>query len=187
MFMSDNANSLTQGHAVVDFWESIGPDGWFEKNDEIDRRFREQFLAAYEAAAARQCMHWLHEARPGLGLILLLDQFPRNAFRGSPKVYATDALAREAANEFIERGHMAAIDLPLRMFVRLPFSHSEALADQDRAVALHKQYIDDDTQWADHHREIIRRFGRFPHRNAILGRTTTPDEQAFLDEGGFQG
>jgi len=172
---------------VVDFWESIGPDGWFNKNDAIDAQFREQFLATYEQAANRECMHWLEAARPGLGLILLLDQFPRNAFRGSVRVYESDPLAREVADRFIERGFMAQITPPLRMFVRLPFSHSEDLADQDRAVALHREHIDDDTQWAEHHRDIIRKFGRFPHRNAILGRDSTPEEEAFLSDGGFQG
>lgn len=180
-------DSIAQGNAVVDFWESIGPDGWFEKDDRIDTQFREAFLASYEAAADRQCMHWLEEARPALGLILLLDQFPRNAFRGSPRVYATDALALEVANQFLERGFMTSIDQPLRMFVRLPFSHSEDLADQDKAVALHAKYSDADPKWAEHHRDIIRRFGRFPHRNTILGRQSTAAEQAYLDDGGFQG
>lgn len=179
--------SIEQGHAVVDFWESIGPDGWFEKNDTIDDRFRAKFLASYEAAARQQCMHWLEEVRPALGLILLLDQFPRNSFRGTPRMYETDDLAREVANRFIERGYITAIDESLRMFVRLPFSHSECPQDQERAVQLHAQYSNADPQWAEHHRDIIRKFGRFPHRNAILGRQSTPEEQAFLKDGGFQG
>ena len=116
----------------------------------------------------------------------MLDQFPRNLFRDDIRTYASDAQAREVAHRAIERGVDARIDPALREFLYLPFMHSEHLADQLRCIELsRKAGLAENAKWAEHHADIIRRFGRFPHRNRLLGRATTPEEQAFLDEGGF--
>jgi uncharacterized protein (DUF924 family) len=116
----------------------------------------------------------------------VLDQFPRNMFRGDARTYASDALAREVAHRAIERGVDVRIDPALREFLYLPFNHSEQLSDQLRCIELTRAAGNaENLKWAEHHADIIRRFGRFPHRNRLLGRATTPEEQAFLDEGGF--
>lgn len=176
-----------RGLEVVEFWRSIGPDGWFAKNDEVDRRFAEDFAGLHFAAARAQCMHWLDEPWAGLALILLLDQFPRNVFRGTGHAFATDPLALHSARRYLEAGHIESIDAPLRLFACLPFVHSENMADLDEAVELYGRYAPDSLDWAVHHRDIVCKFGRFPHRNRSLGRQSTPAEQAFLDDGGFAG
>jgi uncharacterized protein (DUF924 family) len=118
----------------------------------------------------------------------VLDQFPRNMFRGDPRVYATDAQARNVAVDAIERGVDTRIDPALRAFLYMPLMHSEDLTDQERCVELFSRGDNpENLKYARHHADIIRRFGRFPHRNRMLGRTTTADEQAFLDSGGFSG
>ena len=119
--------------------------------------------------------------------MLLLDQFPRNAFRGTARMYATDEAAREAAASAIDAGHDRAVEQALRLFFYLPFGHSEDLADQERSVALAESLGEPSLSHAKGHRDIIRRFARFPHRNPILDRAMTPEEQAYLDAGGFAG
>ena len=173
--------------AVVEFWREAGSDRWFTKDPEFDRRFRERCLALHEAAAAGELRGWSVTPLGALALALLLDQFPRNCFRGTPRMYATDALAREVAAAAIEAGHDQAVEAELRPFFYLPFEHSESLADQDHSVELMRPLGGEHSTYAEGHRDIIRRFGRFPHRNAILGRATTPEERRFLDEGGFAG
>lgn len=173
--------------AVIAFWREAGPERWFVKDDAFDEHFRTQCSALYEKAARGELDFWLADPEGALALILLLDQFPRNCFRGTPRMFATDAAALAAANAAIEAGHDRAIDPSLRLFLYLPFEHSESLADQDRSVALITPLGEELLAYAEEHRAIIRRFGRFPHRNAILGRETTPEEQHFLDEGGFAG
>ena len=172
---------------VVRFWQDAGPQLWFAKNPEFDRRFRERFLALHEAAACGGLAGWTASPYGSLGLLLLLDQFPRNAFRGTPRMYGTDAMARTRARAAIAAGHDQTVPVDLRLFMYLPFGHSEEIADQDRSVALSLSLGEPHLAHAEHHRGIVRRFGRFPHRNAILGRETTPEEQRFLDEGGFAG
>ena len=121
-----------------------------------------------------------------LALVILLDQFPRNMFRGDPRAYATDALACDVARSALARGADRRLDPDLRPFVYMPFMHSENIDDQDLCVALFRASADaSNLEYAEIHADIIRRFGRFPHRNAVLGRKTTPVEQAFLDGGGF--
>ena len=173
--------------AIVDFWRAAGPDLWFAKDPEFDHRFREAFLTLHEAAARGDLAGWANSAIGALALLLLLDQFPRNAFRGTPRMYATDALARVIAAAAIDAGHDQAVEEELRLFFYLPFGHSEGLADQERSVALTRSLGQPNLGRAEHHRGIIRRFGRFPHRNLILGRTMTEHEKRFLDEGGFAG
>jgi len=173
--------------AVVAFWREAGYPLWFAKNDDFDRRFRERFLALHEAAARGELSGWLATADGTLALVVLLDQFPRNAFRGTPRMYATDTLARAVADAAIDAGHDRAVELDLQVFFYLPFGHSEDPADQERSVALARRLGQPTLSFAEGHRDIVRRFGRFPHRNPILGREMTEEEQRFLDEGGFAG
>ena len=173
--------------SIVQFWRDAGPKMWFAKDADFDRRFREGFHAQHEAAARQELMDWLATAEGALALVLLLDQYPRNAFRDTPRMYATDELARNVADQAIAAGHDRAVPDDLAVFFYLPFGHSETLADQERCVALAARLGDPHPARAQHHCDIVRRFGRFPHRNAILGRTTTAEEQRYLDEGGYKG
>jgi uncharacterized protein (DUF924 family) len=173
---------------VVTFWRDAGPKRWFTKDPAFDDDIRRRFLGRHEAAAAGKLSRWEQTAEGALALLILLDQFPRNMFRDQARAFATDSLARAVAAGALVRGFDAQAPDGMRGFFYLPFEHSENLADQERAVAFHKAIGDaDGLKWAEIHADIIRRFGRFPHRNAALGRTTTPDEQAFLDAGGFAG
>ena len=182
-YASDEAEAL----AVVAFWRDAGPSLWFAKDPAFDVRFRVRFLSLHESAARGELRSWLSTPTRALALVILLDQFPRNAFRGTPRMYESDVLAREMASAAIAYGHDRAIEEPLRLFLYLPFAHSENLADQERSVVLSRQLGKDAQVHAEGHRDIIKRFGRFPHRNPILGRTMTTEEQRFLDEGGFSG
>jgi uncharacterized protein (DUF924 family) len=176
-----------EGKAVVDFWREAGPSMWFAKDPAFDRRFREKFSSLYEAAALGKLAHWMKQPESALALILLLDQYPRNSFRGTPRMYATDALARQMTSIAIAAGHDRVIEVPLRLFVYLPYGHSEDLADQERSVELSENVNAHSVERAKHHRDIVRRFGRFPHRNAILGRESRPEELRYLAEGGYAG
>ncbi len=173
---------------VVEFWRQAGPPRWFKKDPEFDGEIRRRFLAAHEAAAAGKLSAWEASAEGALALLILLDQFPRNMFRASPRAFATDPLALAIAANAIVRGFDAQVPAAMRGFFFLPFQHSENLVEQEHGVALYRAVGDaDGLKWAEIHADIIRRFGRFPHRNAVLGRATTPAEQAFLDGGGFAG
>jgi len=179
---------LASAAEVVSFWREAGPDRWFNKDASFDDSVRERFLYTYEAAAAGKFSGWEQSAEGTLALLILLDQFPRNMFRGEARAFATDPLARAVAAGGIVRGFDAQVSPDMRGFFCLPFEHSEDLADQERGIAFYKAIGDaDGLKWAEIHADIIRRFGRFPHRNAVLGRATTPEEQAFLDGGGFAG
>ena len=173
--------------AVVDFWRAAGPGLWFAKDTEFDRRFRERFLWLYLAATRGELADWSKTPEGAMALLILLDQFPRNAFRNTPRMYATDAMARKIADAALKAGHGQAVEPALRLFFYLPFGHSENLADQERSVALSEALGEPNLSHAKRHRDIIRRFGRFPHRNPILGRAMTPEEQHYLDEGGYAG
>jgi uncharacterized protein (DUF924 family) len=173
--------------AVTTFWRDAGPRMWFAKDPAFDRRFRETFLALHEAAAIGFLPHWRQTAKGALALAVLLDQFPRNAFRGSARMYATDALARRIADRAIHDGHDLQAGHDMALFFYLPFAHSEELADQERSVALADRLGEPSRSNAKRHHGIIARFGRFPHRNPILGRKMRPEEQRFLDEGGYAG
>jgi uncharacterized protein (DUF924 family) len=182
--MSDGGASAAD---IIAFWREVGPDRWFEKDAALDAEIRQRFLGLYEAAAAGKLTPWEQSAEGALALLILLDQFSRNMFRGEARAFAADPLARAIASRAILNGFDGAIP-DLRTFFYLPFEHSEEIADQERGVALYKAVGDaDGLKWAEKHADIIRRFGRFPHRNAVLGRTPTPEEQAFLDGGGFAG
>jgi len=179
---------IASPETVLAFWRDAGPGRWFKKDAAFDDDIRARFLDTYEAAAAGRLSGWEAAPAPALALLLVLDQFPRNMFRGSARSFAADPLAREVASRAIERGFDRHFDVQERVFFYLPFEHSETLADQERSVALVRALGDADLlKWAELHADIIRRFGRFPHRNAVLGRASTAQEQAFLDSGGFTG
>jgi uncharacterized protein (DUF924 family) len=179
--MSENSQ------AVLAFWRAAGPDKWFKKDAAFDAEIRARFLATYEAAAAGR-LAWDDSPEGALALVIVLDQFPRNMFRDSARAFAADPLAHATASHAIERGFDQQVAVGERGFFYLPFEHSEELADQERCIALNRATGDaEGLKWAELHADIIRRFGRFPHRNELLGRTTTPEEQAFLDGGGFAG
>ena len=176
---------------VLLFWFGPGAERgkahkrWFVKNDAFDREIRERFLSLYEDAAAGRLARLKESPADCLALILVLDQLPRNMFRGTARAFATDPLALETAEHAVARGFDRGL-LPVeRLFVYLPFEHSESLADQERSCELTKPLdvypeTNDVYRYALLHRDIIRRFGRFPHRNAILGRVSTPEEIEFL-------
>lgn len=173
---------------VAAFWSDAGPDKWYRKDSDFDRRIGERFGALHCEAAAGKKDDWAQNAQGALAMLLLLDQFSRNLFRDSPQAFAQDSRAGEVARRAIEAGFDRQVDPLLRQFFYLPFMHSELIADQERCVALCHSLPDrGNLPFARDHEAIIRRFGRFPHRNRVLGRHTSPAEQAFLDGGGFSG
>jgi uncharacterized protein (DUF924 family) len=180
------ASSLPTPAEVIAYWRALGPDRWYEKDDAVDAEIRARFMPFHEAAAAGKLAALENTANGTFALLLVLDQFPRNMFRGEAKAFATDPLARAVAGRAIARGFDTSFTNPERRFFYLPFMHSEVLADQERCADLCRRADDPEgMRYAEIHANIIRRFGRFPHRNTALGRTTTPEERAFLDEGGF--
>ena len=183
--MSDS--SVRSAEAVLAFWREAGPDRWFTQDAAFDASIRESFLATYQAAAAGELSDWEASAEGALALVIVLDQFPRNMFRGDPRTYATDALARAAANRALKCGYDMDVPETERDFLFLPFMHSEDMTDQLRCIELYRAAGHENLKYAERHADIIRRFGRIPHRNAVLGRETTAEEQAFLDAGGFKG
>lgn len=173
---------------VIDFWKEAGPEKWFAKNAAFDARFHDRFLDAHLAAARRELDDWAETPFGSLALLILLDQFPRNCWRNTGHAYATDPLARRFALRALDADHDKRVENDLRRFFYLPLQHAEDMALQDRQVALFQAMERPaNDRWAEHHRAIIARFGRFPHRNRALGRETTPEEQAFLDQDGFRG
>jgi uncharacterized protein (DUF924 family) len=173
---------------VLAFWTAAGPDKWFEKDTAFDAEIARRFFAAWHAGADGKLGKWEKTPEGALALTIVLDQFPRNMFRGHARTYATDAAACAVADRALARGFDREVPQHLRRFFYLPFMHAESLPDQERSIALARRLGDDESvKYAEQHAGIIRRFGRFPHRNAVLGRVSTPQEQAFLDGGGFAG
>lgn len=173
---------------ILHFWRAAGPKQWFEKSARFDAAIRLKFEPVHHAAARGEYDAWAASPEGALALLILLDQFPRNLYRGSAHSYATDGKARAVARAATAAGFHRQVEPELAQFFILPFEHSEDLADHDEALRLTRELGDADLlKWVEIHRDIIARFGRFPHRNASLGRTTTPQEQAFLDDGGFAG
>lgn len=177
-------NGLPSAREVVDFWREAGPGKWFRGGEAFDDELRARFEAAHFAAARRELEAWMDDAEGALALLVLLDQVPRNLFRGSAHSYATDALALHYAERMLEAGLDREVEFELRTFCYLPFEHSEDLLDQERSVALMADLGETYADYAVQHFEVIERFGRFPHRNRALGRVNTADEQAWLDAGG---
>jgi len=180
---------------VLDFWlgplERRGPSRaeWFRKDPAFDALVRERFGATHAAAAAYGLEAWRASAESNLALVIVLDQFSRNMYRDDPRAFAQDDHARECAEEAIERGDDLGM-LPIeRQFLYLPFEHGERLDDQERALELFRsldafEETRELSEWARRHHAVIARFGRFPHRNAILGRASTPEEADFLSQPG---
>lgn len=174
---------------VLRFWFGRDRKAWFEKNPAFDAEIRRRFLPRYELGAAARLSDWMQTPAGCLALVILLDQFPRNMFRGSARAFAADPLARDAARAILDNGWDKAMTPDERMFAYLPFEHSESLADQERCLALMQDIAAfpetaDLPRWAEAHLVIVRRFGRFPHRNAALGRASTPEEIEFLKQPG---
>lgn len=172
---------------IVFFWREAGYEKWFRKDAAFDAEFRTRFMDDHHAAARRERDHWTESAEGTLALLLLLDQLPRNCFRGTGHMFATDPLARKFALEALDKSFDQKVEKELRLFFYLPLSHAEDLALQERAVELNRTLGEETLKHAIIHRDIVKKFGRFPHRNPALGRETTPEERKFLDEGGFKG
>jgi uncharacterized protein (DUF924 family) len=173
---------------VLAFWRAAGSAKWFNKDSAFDADITQRFSALWQEAAAGALPSWEDTPEGALALVILLDQFPRNMFRADARAFATDTTARAVAERVIARGFDQAVPAAERLFFYLPYEHSESEADQEYAIALFDALGDPDlSRWAKLHADIIRRFGRFPHRNTALGRTSTREEQAFLDAGGFSG
>jgi uncharacterized protein (DUF924 family) len=171
---------------ILSFWREAGRERWYTRDAAFDAAVRGRFLTLWQKAAAGELSSWEASDEGALALVIVLDQFPRNMFRGDIRTYSSDALAREVAGRAIGRGADLRVDADLLEFLYMPFMHSEQLADQLRCVDLFRNAGHaENLKYAEHHADIIRRFGRFPHRNRVLERSTTPEEQAFLDQGGF--
>jgi uncharacterized protein (DUF924 family) len=188
---------MDEAETLLDFWFGLpgSPERdrpreiWFKTDPLFDETLRRRFLGAYERAAAGGGRPWLDAPDSALALVLLLDQLPRNLFRGSPRAFASDPLARRAARHAVGRGFDQAMAPVRRWFFYLPFQHSEVLADQELSLALTETLPADQDKaealdYARRHYRVIARFGRFPHRNRVLGRASTPEEEAFLQEKG---
>jgi uncharacterized protein (DUF924 family) len=171
---------------VLDFWfKELPREAWFRKDATVDRTIRHRFLALYEKLSALTLADLTTSADKALAAVIVLDQFPRNMFRDSAKAFATDGLALAIANAAIARGLDQDIAPARRIFLYLPFEHSEELSDQLRCIELTQALGDEEyARYARLHHDVVARFGRFPHRNAILGRASTPEEKAFLNEPG---
>jgi uncharacterized protein (DUF924 family) len=175
-------------HEVLHFWfDETEPAQWFQKNETFDAQVRERFHTIYAMARDGLCDDWKQDADGCLALCIVLDQFPRNMFRGSAEAFATDGKALVAAKFTIARGYDQVTPIPRRRFIYLPFEHSENLQDQKRAVQLFETIADEDPlslEYAKRHMQVIEKYGRFPHRNKALGRENTPEEEAYLATAG---
>ncbi|MBU1374825.1 MAG: DUF924 family protein [Alphaproteobacteria bacterium] len=173
---------------ILGFWRNAGARQWYAAKPAFDSAIRLKFEPVHHAAARGEYDKWAATAEGTLALLILLDQFPRNMYRKSGHAFATDPKARALARDAAERGWHLEVEPEMRQFMLLPFEHSEDIADQDYGLILAEEVGDAEVlKWVNLHRDIIVRFGRFPHRNPALGRATTAEEQAFLDDGGFAG
>lgn len=171
---------------ILDFWWRAGPAKWFAQDSGFDEEIRTRFLPAIEAAQRGELGDWSEQPHSALALVLLLDQFTRNVFRGDSRAFEADHMALAVAKKAVELGFDKAFPANERVFFYLPFEHAEDMEAQELSVDLCRATGDQQYYlYALVHMDVIRRFGRFPHRNAVLGRETTPEEQAFLDGGGF--
>ncbi|TPP06925.1 DUF924 family protein [Rhizobium glycinendophyticum] len=183
---------MSTPQAVIAFWRGAGREKWFVKDEALDLMIRERFLDLHFRAARNELSDWCTTAEGALALMILLDQFPRNLFRGSGHAFATDPLALSLAKQALAKGFDQQVEPPMAIFFYLPFEHSEDRAEQEHSMALftdHHERVGDEEclRYAVVHRDIIARFGRFPHRNPALGRETTAEERAYLDADGFKG
>jgi uncharacterized protein (DUF924 family) len=181
---------MSEPKDILDFWlDDVGPKGWYGGGAALDEEIRQRFLPMWEGASEGRFAMWLTYPNGALAYIILTDQFPRNMFREDGRAFATDRAALAAAKSAIQRKWDLRIDEPARQFFYLPLMHSENLCDQERCVRLILERMPetgaDNLLHAKAHREVIRRFGRFPYRNAALSRSDTSPERRFLDEGGY--
>ena len=181
---------MSKPEDILAFWlDEVGPDGWYKQDAALDAAIRSRFGPAWENAMEGRYGLWLTYPSGTLAYIILLDQFPRNMFRGDGRAFASDAVSLAAAKQAIHRGWDLKIDEPARQFFYLPLMHSENLCDQDRCVRLMKERMPEtgasNLLHARVHRQVIREFGRFPYRNDALGRSTTDAEQRFMESGGY--
>ena len=181
---------MSSPEAVLSFWlDEVGPGGWYNPTAALDAQIRDRFQLTWERAAEGTLAMWLTQPAAALAYCILMDQFPRNMFRGEARAFATDAPGLAAAKMAISRDWDTRIDEPARQFFYLPLMHAENLVEQDRCVRLILTRMPrtgaENLLHARAHREVIRRFGRFPHRNRVLGRESTEAEAAFLQEGGY--
>ena len=170
---------------IIRFWfEETSPRQWFQKDDSFDTEIRERFLVTYEMARKDLCADWTRDCDGVLALCLLLDQFPRNMFRDNPKAFETDGKILLIVKEALHKGFVALLNPVKRKFMYMPFMHSENLSDQRKSVSLFEMMKDDDPlsyEYALKHLEVIEKFGRFPHRNQVLGRSSTAEEENYLE------
>jgi uncharacterized protein (DUF924 family) len=171
---------------ILHFWfDEILPDAWFRKDEAFDQRLHERFLVLHEHVVGLPVENCVSDAERAMAAVIALDQFPRNMFRGTPRAFATDNKAREVADRAIALGFEAVLSKDQRTFLYLPYQHAEDAAAQAWGVELMARLGDAElSRWALAHKDIIGRFGRFPHRNAVLGRISTPEEVAFLAQPG---
>lgn len=173
---------------VIEFWlEEVGSKNWFTSSTELDDKIRQRFLDTWKAASSGGLEEWECQLKGSLALLIVLDQFPRNLFRGDGRSFATDARARAVAKKSISKGYDMRTDMPERVFYYMPMMHSESGTDQDQSVRLFKMNVEDEgyLRHACIHREVIRKFGRFPYRNDALGRDSSAAETAYLADGGY--
>ncbi|EAU43312.1 hypothetical protein FP2506_10721 [Fulvimarina pelagi HTCC2506] len=181
-------NYVVAPDTIVEFWWDAGSEKWFSKDEAFDETVRSRFLDIYEQAAEGHLDDWIEEPTGALALVILLDQFPRNMFRGTPRAYATDEKAKKIGLVALERGDHETVSEEINQFLAMPLMHSEDLVDQDACVMwMERVGTEQNIEYAKHHRDIIARFGRFPHRNAVLGRQSTEAEMDYLREGGYSG
>ncbi|MDD7909441.1 DUF924 domain-containing protein [Pseudovibrio exalbescens] len=174
-------------YEILEFWWEAGREKWFQSTPEFDEEIRSRFEGDLRKAAKGDYDSWQETPHGALALLLLLDQFPRNLFRGSAESFAYDAKALAIARQAMEKNYHLAYPREVRLFFFLPFEHSENIEDQTTAVDAFRRWGDQNGYlYALIHMDVIRRFGHFPHRNALVGRETTPEEQRFLEEGGFR-
>ena len=179
---------MNEAKAVLEFWQEAGPKKWFVKDDGFDKAIWTRFGELHKRACKGALAHWQGEAENALALILVLDQFSRNMFRNDARAFTQDAMGLKTAKASIATGFDQAVLPSLRQFFYMPLMHSESIIDQQACVHLfHELGQPEGLKFAILHRDIIARFGRFPHRNKVLKRKTTPLEERFLDEGGFSG
>ncbi|KAA0971569.1 DUF924 domain-containing protein [Aureimonas fodinaquatilis] len=182
------SETILDPQIIVDFWREAGPEKWFNKDEAFDETIRRRFGDVYERAALGDLDGWATEPNGALALVILLDQFPRNMFRNTPKMYATDAKALQIAHMALARGDAEHADPEVNQFFVMPLMHSESLSDHNECVRWMERIGDaDNVKFAGHHRDIVEQFGRFPHRNEILQRKSTPKELDFIADGGFGG
>lgn len=186
--MEPHMNTDNHAESILNFWKSAGGEMWFSKNDAFDQSINDNFGTLMLKALKGELNHWRNEPNSCLALIIMLDQFSRNLYRNSPKAFSQDAKALELAKFGIEKNYQNLIDPALKSFMIMPYMHSESLADQEECLALMiKEKLDGNIPSAKQHLEIVKTYGRFPHRNKVLNRTMSEAEQKFLNQGGFKG